>query len=421
MSSEVLPSTISSATRRPAIGSHREAMTAEAGGEDEAAQARDLAQHGNEVRARRRCSRPSSARYRAAAARAARAAARPGCAAPLPGSAAARGLDPTPAAAGAPPSRAARRPGSPAAAVPRERNMSGSSRSSEEEAELAHGIERDVVVEGPPAAMLKLPSRRWRKATPLPHTAHAVTAGAGVGAARRFRAPSAAADRSRACARREDQAPAAQTTAGARISPRSVTTPATAPAGWSRPDRTVQVQRRPPERRRPRANASVVFSGSACRHRRVMPPGQPPASPGTTASEIPRARSRRVVRPNSRATGSHASKRATRRRGGQREIAAPGPLDVGASSARGPAKAVRPRRRRQLDGSRPCWRTKPQFFRDCSPGTSLAPRRRRACHGARGKYAVAQPTIPAPTTTSPRHAPWPRRIVVKDHEVSNAV
>src|SRR6267142_1675591 len=51
-------------------------------------------------------------------------------------------------------------------------------------------------------------------------------------------------------------------------------------------------------------------------------------------------------------------------------------------------------------GSRPCWRTKPQFFRDCSPGTgprstttTRAPRRAR-------KYAVAQPTMPAPTTTT---------------------
>src|SRR5438876_208499 len=32
----------------------------------------------------------------------------------------------------------------------------------------------------PPAAMVKLPSRRWRNATPGPQTAHAVTAGAGV-------------------------------------------------------------------------------------------------------------------------------------------------------------------------------------------------------------------------------------------------
>ena len=51
-------------------------------------------------------------------------------------------------------------------------------------------------------------------------------------------------------------------------------------------------------------------------------------------------------------------------------------------------------------GSRPCWRTKPQFFRDCSPATGArsttttrTPRRAR-------KYAAAQPTMPAPTTTT---------------------
>jgi hypothetical protein len=82
----------------------------------------------------------------------------------------------------------------------------------------------------PPAAMLKLPSRRWRKATPGPHTAQAVTGGAAVVRATVPRTQRWGRSRPSVRVSREDHAPAAHTTTGARISPCSVTTPATAPA-----------------------------------------------------------------------------------------------------------------------------------------------------------------------------------------------
>src|SRR5438874_16261 len=274
----------------------------------------------------------------------------------------------------------------------------------------------------PPAAMVKLPSRHWRNATPGAQTAHALTAGTGVVRATVPRTQRCGRSRPRVRASRADHAPAAHTTVGVRISPCSVMTPLTAPARVLTPWTAHSRWRLAPYATAARANASVVFSGSAWPSPGVcMPPTQSPARPGTTAPRS-RGRSRRVARPNSRATGSHASKRAMRR-----SSAASARLPPWIHSMSVPSSRGRPRQRRCASitsgistGSRPCWRTKPQFFRDCSPGTdprssttTRAPRRAR-------KYAVAQPTMPAPTTTTSASRSMDRRpSSAKGRDVSN--
>src|SRR2546422_5837396 len=250
--------------------------------------------------------------------------------------------------------------------------------------------------------MVKLPSRRWRNATPGPQTAQAVTGRVGVVSATVPRTQRCGRSRPSVRASRADHAPAAHTTVGVRISPCSVTTPLTAPARVLTPCTAHSRCTLAPCARAARANASVAFSGSAWPSPGVcMPPTQAPARPGTTVSRS-RARSRRVCSPNSRATGNHASKRAIRC-----SSAASARLPPWIHSTSAPSSRSRPRQRRLASitrgsstGSRPCWRTKPQFLRDCSPGTgprstttTRAPRRAR-------KYAVAQPTMPAPTTTT---------------------
>src|SRR5438552_538094 len=274
----------------------------------------------------------------------------------------------------------------------------------------------------PPAAMVKLPSRHWRNATPGAQTAHALTAGTGVVRATVPRTQRCGRSRPRVRASLADHAPAAHTTVGVRISPCSVMTPLTAPARVLTPWTAHSRWRLAPYATAARANASVVFSGSAWPSPGVcMPPTQSPARPGTTAPRS-RGRSRRVARPNSRATGSHASKRAMRR-----SPAASARLPPWIHSMSAPSSRGRPRQRRCASmtsgistGSRPCWRTKPQFFRDCSPGTdprstttTRAPRRAR-------KYAVAQPTMPAPTTTTSASRSMDRRpSSAKGRDVSN--
>jgi hypothetical protein len=64
-------------------------------------------------------------------------------------------------------------------------------------------------------------------------------------------------------ASRDDHAPAAHTTHGARISPRSVTTPLTAPARVTTACTAQRSSMTAPRATAARANASVVFSGSA--------------------------------------------------------------------------------------------------------------------------------------------------------------
>ncbi len=87
----------------------------------------------------------------------------------------------------------------------------------------------------PPAAMLKVPSLRWRNATPGPQTAHAVAGGAAVVLATVPRTQRWGSEKPRVRASRDDQAPAAQTTHDVRISPRSVTTALTLPSRVATP------------------------------------------------------------------------------------------------------------------------------------------------------------------------------------------
>src|SRR5215510_13760668 len=75
--------------------------------------------------------------------------------------------------------------------------------------------------------MLKLPSRRWRKATAGAHTAHAVTGGAAVVRATVPRTQRWGREKPSVRNSRDDHAPAVQTTVEVRISPCSVTTPLT--------------------------------------------------------------------------------------------------------------------------------------------------------------------------------------------------
>lgn len=113
-------------------------------------------------------------------------------------------------------------------------------------------------------------------------------------------APSAKRERRNEAMSSEGQAPAAYTTVGVRISPCSVTTLPTAPARVVTPCTAHSRRRLAPWDTAARANASVVFSGSAWSSPGVcMPPTQAPARPGTTVSRS-RARRRRVSSPNSR-------------------------------------------------------------------------------------------------------------------------
>ena len=187
---------------------------------------------------------------------------------------------------------------------------------------------------------------------------------------------------------------------GRRTAPRSVTTPHRAGRRVSSLHRALLVHLAP-RATAAGANAPVVFSGSACPSPGVyMPPTQTPAGRGRPRG-LRGARSRCVTSPNSRATPASASNtRQARRVGGQREVAAPDPLEIRVPPALQPLpEAVRLDNQRYSSGSRPCWRTKPQFRRDCAPATCARSTTTRARRDGRGR-ARSHPTIPAPTTTT---------------------
>ena len=135
-------------------------------------------------------------------------------------------------------------------------------------------------------------------------------------------------------ARRDDQAPAAQTTAGARISPCSVTTPATAPrARGHRLDRAVQVQRGAVSDGRPRERVGGLLGIGVAVAGRVHAAHPAARQAGDHRVEVAGAEqaSRQAELAGQRQP--RLESRHPRLVGGEREVAALDPLDVGVQLA----------------------------------------------------------------------------------------